>query len=238
MADFARESKGSRGQALALCALLVLTASAAGEEDAGKYIGVVKTEWLKDGRKMRLLEKFTYVDPKGVEWLALAGSEIDGASIPQAGWSLVGGPYEGKYREASVIHDVACNRKSSRWEDVHEAFYWAMLASGVERWRAKAMYAVVYHKGPRWPSKRRKISILDPEQLREETLAEEMRKGAQPGSRIELDGGPNYVITVIPPSSPLSDGDVEGLAQRIREREEGPEGGLTLEEIRKFKPGG
>ena len=61
------------------------------------------------------------------------------------------GAFEGKYRQASVLHDVACDRKIEPWEQVHEMFYWAMLASGVSSLKAKIMYAAVYHKGPRWP---------------------------------------------------------------------------------------
>jgi hypothetical protein len=100
---------------------------------------------------MRLLAPFKYTDPKGNVWTAPAGSLIDGASIPVFAWSVIGGPFNGRYRDASVIHDVACDQKVRPWEEVHEAFYWAMMASGVEAWRAKVMYAAVFHFGPRWP---------------------------------------------------------------------------------------
>ncbi len=33
---------------------------------------------------------------------------------------------------------------------VHRTFYTAMRASSVDVWRAKVMYAAVYHFGPRW----------------------------------------------------------------------------------------
>ncbi|GAB2181549.1 hypothetical protein DLREEDagrD3_17720 [Denitratisoma sp. agr-D3] len=136
---------------VALSAGLATPASA---DEPGKFIGRVVTEWLKDdpeGRKMRLLEPFAFIDPAGVRWDAPAGWVVDGASIPQVAWSLIGGPYEGKYREASVIHDVACDEKDRPWQAVHRVFYDAMLASNVDGKKAKIMYAAVYHFGPRWP---------------------------------------------------------------------------------------
>jgi len=112
--------------------------------------GIVKAEWLVDGRKMRLLSEYKYVDPPGIEWLAPSGSVVDGASIPQFAWSVVGGPYEGKYRNASVVHDVACDAKARPWEQVHKMFYDHMLCSGVGKSKAQAMYWAVYQCGPRW----------------------------------------------------------------------------------------
>ena len=75
---------------------------------------------------------------------------IDGASIPKAFWCSVGGPYEDAYRDASVFHDVACDQRTARWEDVHYLFYTGMRCSGVDEQRAKIMYAAVYRFGPRW----------------------------------------------------------------------------------------
>ena len=63
---------------------------------------------------MTLLNELRYTDPKGVVWIAPAGSVIDGASIPRALWSFMGGPFEGKYRNASVLHDVAYDQKIGR----------------------------------------------------------------------------------------------------------------------------
>src|SRR5690242_3570669 len=83
-------------------ALLGPRASALGK---GAYQGRVITEWLPDNRKMRLIEPFEYIGPDGRRWPVPAGTVVDGASIPQAFWSIIGGPFEGAYRPASVIHD-------------------------------------------------------------------------------------------------------------------------------------
>ncbi len=96
----------------------------------------------------KLLDNFTYEDPNGLLWNAPSGSIVDGA------WKVVGTPFYGKYRDASVIHDVACKDKKTSWELVHLAFYNAMIASGVSKLKAKIMYAAVYHFGPRWSQKK------------------------------------------------------------------------------------
>lgn len=115
----------------------------------GRYSGKVQTEWL-DERKMTLLSDLKYTDPEGQEWLAPKGAKIDGASIPRMLWSMIGSPFSGKYRNASVIHDVACDEKKRPWQSVHRAFYHAMRASDVEPLQAKIMYAAVNNFGPRW----------------------------------------------------------------------------------------
>lgn len=117
----------------------------------GAFKGTVRAEWRDDGRTMRLLEPFAYEDPDGTPWLAPADSVIDGASIPRSLWSLIGGPYEGRYRNASVVHDVACKERRRPWRAVHRMFYRACRAGGLDSTDAKVMYGAVYLFGPRWP---------------------------------------------------------------------------------------
>lgn len=115
-----------------------------------QFTGRLVAEFLDDGRRVRLLESYTYVDPSGVVWKVPKGTVVDGASIPRAFWTIIGGPFEGKYRNASVVHDFFCVTKDRAWKSVHRMFYEAMLESGVERPRAKVMYYAVYYFGPRW----------------------------------------------------------------------------------------
>jgi hypothetical protein len=117
----------------------------------GRFSGDPLTRWLPDGRKMLVEEDLSFQDPNGIVWSAPRGSEVDGASIPRAIWSLVGGPLDGPYRNASIIHDVACVEKRREWQLVHRCFYNGMMAMGaMSRIKAKVMYAAVYHFGPRW----------------------------------------------------------------------------------------
>ena len=71
---------------------------------------------------MTLLSELRYTDPDGVAWIAPAGSVVDGASIPRVLWSFMGGPFDGRYRNASVLHDVAYDQKTRPWEDADRMF--------------------------------------------------------------------------------------------------------------------
>ena len=79
----------------------------------GQFSGEPRTVWLIDkanpDRKMQVAEDFWFIDPKGKEWRTPAKYEVDGASIPRALWTVVGSPYTGDYRRASVVHDKACD---------------------------------------------------------------------------------------------------------------------------------
>ena len=78
----------------------------------GHFIGEVLVKWLKDGRKVQLLEDFAFVDAKQKKWVATKGRKVDGASIPRILWTVSGSPFVGKYRRASVLHDVYCEDRS------------------------------------------------------------------------------------------------------------------------------
>lgn len=116
----------------------------------GRFVGTLNPTWLDGGRKMRLNADFVFVDPNSKAWVAATGAEIDGASIPPELWSLIGGPFEGQYRNASVVHDVACETKTEPSDEVHEMFYFACRCGGVPERKAKAMYYAVTHYGPQW----------------------------------------------------------------------------------------
>jgi len=155
------------------------------ENKFGQFEGKIVATWLDDdGRKMELNKEFAYVDPRGKRWVAPQGSVVDGASIPELFWSVTGGPFTGKYRQASVVHDVACVDKKEPWEDVHLMFYEACLCGGVEEKKAKLMYWAVYNYGPRWMPRRESprglngfaaaapcMAMAEPPPLDEETLA-------------------------------------------------------------------
>lgn len=107
-------------------------------------------EWLGDGRSMRLLHPFAYIEASGREWPVPTYTVVDGASIPQVFWSLIGSPFVGLYRNASIVHDHYCDARSRPWQRTHRMFYDAMRCSGVAVLQAKIMYYAVYRFGPRW----------------------------------------------------------------------------------------
>lgn len=116
----------------------------------GSFRGDVVAVWLDDGRAMKLVAPFEFQAPDGSVWVAQIGDIIDGASIPRFFWRIIGGPLWGKYRRASVIHDVYCALKLESWQDVHKMFWLAMRAEGCAAWRAKLMFLAVWYFGPRW----------------------------------------------------------------------------------------
>jgi hypothetical protein len=147
-------------------------------EAFGRYLGRLILEPLPDGRLMRLVEPFGFLDDEEKRWPVPVGTKVDGASIPQPLWSVMGGPFEGRYRDASVIHDYYCDVRSEPSRAVHRVFYNAMRASGVSALRAKLMFAAVYFAGPRWSD-----TVVDNTRLRLETVVDDTRL------RLEDDAG-------------------------------------------------
>ena len=135
----------------------------AGATKWGFYNGEPVTKWNRDGRTMTLLTELRYTDPKGNVWVAPIGSVVDGASIPRYLWSIMGGPFEGRYRNASVLHDVAYGDKKRPWQDCDRMFYYAMRCSGVSAVEAKTMFYALYKFGHHWkfPIKRAKPVKFD-----------------------------------------------------------------------------
>lgn len=114
------------------------------------FTGELTVTWLSDGRLMQLQAPFGFSDAAGLDWPVPANAQVDGASIPRSLWTVVGGPFEGKYRNASVVHDWYCSIRTRPWESVHQMFWEAMLVSGVGALQARMLYLAVRYGGPRW----------------------------------------------------------------------------------------
>lgn len=114
------------------------------------FSNTVKTEWIEgEKRNQRLLEDVIFTDSKGVEWIAEAGSIINGASIPRFLW-VWGSPFVGHYRRSTVLHDVYCQTKSRPHKAVHKMFHEAIKEDGTKRVKANLMYRAVRLGGPTW----------------------------------------------------------------------------------------
>ncbi len=101
-------------------------------------------------RNCKLKEDFGYVDSKGIGWLAHAGDQTDGASIPTWAKPYVGGSFDSRFVKAAVIHDHYCNNHVRTWQATHMMFHDALISSGVSRAKAQIMYFAVRTGGPRW----------------------------------------------------------------------------------------
>lgn len=131
-------------------ALVCICSAHADKADKGDCSSKIQLEMNPDGRTMTVLNQAEYIDPRNVHWIAPANAKVDGASIPSRFWSVIGGPFEGLYRYASVFHDVACNERTHTWQSTHQMFYDAMKCSGVGEAKAKLMFYAVWGFGPRW----------------------------------------------------------------------------------------
>jgi len=126
------------------------------QESLGRFVGEFDARFNAppDNRNVTLLNELSFIDPDGLLWTAPKGIVVDGASIPWPLWSIVGSPYTGGYRRASVIHDRYCDTKERSWEDTHYVFYRASRVDGVTEWFAKLLYGGVLSFGPRWKRNR------------------------------------------------------------------------------------
>lgn len=105
---------------LVLFAGSLMPPAAMAQEYFGKFLdtlhGVFDTQ-TKPRPTFKLEGDFRFDDPNGMQWITPAGTEVDGASIPQFFWSFIGGPFEGSYINASVIHDHYCRTRSRTAHD-------------------------------------------------------------------------------------------------------------------------
>lgn len=113
----------------------------------GKFSGDPESIWLTEegtqDRSMRVIRELAFQDQDAKNWLAPAGSIVDGASIPRALWTVVGSPYTGDYRRASVVHDVASveaggDKKKRRAAD--RMFFHACRTGGCSIWQSIVLY--------------------------------------------------------------------------------------------------
>jgi hypothetical protein len=157
--ELGRRNFVKRSAALSFFTLLPVSRAAA----AGEFKGSIVTRWADDGRNMTLLEPFEYIDPSGTRWPVPPGVSLDGASIPRFFWSLIGGPFEGRYRNASVVHDFYCQVRTRPFRIVHRVFYDAMVTSGLTDRTSWLMYKAVDQFGPRWadPQLDPKCQVVD-----------------------------------------------------------------------------
>tara|TARA_B110001452_G_C14890039_1_gene311077 strand:+ start:197 stop:556 length:360 start_codon:yes stop_codon:yes gene_type:complete len=118
--------------------------------EKSKIIGEVIAKWLPDGRKMEIQSGITFRDKDGVMWGSYHGDTVDGSSIPRVLWSIIGSPFVGKHRIASVLHDIECQSKSMPYKQVHRMYYDVCIACGVNKYKAKAMYLGLKIGAPRW----------------------------------------------------------------------------------------
>ncbi|HEY4282287.1 MAG TPA: DUF1353 domain-containing protein [Chthoniobacterales bacterium] len=161
----------------------------------GFYSGYPETRWDPDGRTMTLLNELRYTDPQGAVWIAPAGSKVDGASIPRSLWTFMGGPFEGRYRNASVLHDVSYDQKKRPPEDCDRMFYNAMRCSGVSAAEAGTMYYSLLRFGHHWRFPIKRAKKVKPSELAAQAeRAEEVQiPRAEPASAADINSTRDWI---------------------------------------------
>lgn len=85
------------------------------------------------------------------------GFKFDGASIPKWAWSIVGSPYTGKYRLATLVHDAFYKIKHGPRKLADDIMLHLMKSSGVGSIKANTIYRSVRVGGSSaWKQKRKK----------------------------------------------------------------------------------
>lgn len=102
-----------------------------------------------------LTREFWFRDPNDLQWTVPSGIKVNGASIPQPFWSVIGGPFDGEYINASVVHDHFYRSRERGSDETHRTFYYGMRANGVAAWKAKLMYWAVATFAESWTAEKR-----------------------------------------------------------------------------------
>lgn len=92
-----------------------------------------------------------WVDDQGVAHEVPTGFIMDGASIPQALWSVIGHPMTPEFVYPAGKHDYDCVAKREPHRVVHARFGEMLKAEKVGRIRRSLMTAAVQLFGPKWP---------------------------------------------------------------------------------------
>lgn len=105
-------------------------------------------------------DSLTFVDSRGVKWVAPAGTWTDGATVPRVALWITDGRFQKEFLKAAIVHDAYCQDfnktrcpqqfKKRPWREVHRMFFEACVAGKTPLTKAKMMFAAVWWGGPRW----------------------------------------------------------------------------------------
>jgi len=99
-----------------------------------------------DGLRVVTLEPFTFTRPSGDVITVPAGTQSDGASIPEALWSTGLAPF-GTYWLATVLHDYLYRDTARLKEECDTILLEAMQALYVDETQATLIYEGVHFGG-------------------------------------------------------------------------------------------
>jgi len=118
--------------------------------NSSEFIGEFVLE-LSDSNIATLKQDFGFRDSSGTVWMAPAGTQTEGASIPVAFQGIIGSNFDRQFLKAVVIHDYYSSTRERSYQSTHKMLFEALLVAGVSELKAKIFYAAVQTSGPRWP---------------------------------------------------------------------------------------
>ena len=120
--------------------------------EQGGFEGRVVVEWLDDAfvPSVRTVEDFGFRQTKGKFWKVARGQVFNGKGMPPLFSDMVGSPYEGSFRKASMVYESATQRMTEKWDEAQRMFFEASVAEGVAPQDAKVMYLLLALQGSRW----------------------------------------------------------------------------------------
>lgn len=101
----------------------------------------LKAKYISKG-VWELIAPFQYHNPP-IEAEVPIGFKSDGASIPQIAFSLIGGPWTGRYAKSALIHDYMYWEHTYTRYKIDRMFLEMMTILGVPWWRRWLMYQAV-----------------------------------------------------------------------------------------------
>ena len=117
---------------------------------APRWESEIDVRFLEDGHLVEVLDSVVFIDSRGFDWRVFAGTKVDGSSIPRLLRSIVGTPFVGKHRKASVPHDLYCRIRTQPCSFTHYMYYEACIVSGCSGSEARRKYWAIRRFGPRW----------------------------------------------------------------------------------------
>ncbi len=101
-------------------------------------------------RDVILIEDMIFYDKNGIEWFVPAGAIVNGTSIPKILWPIMGSPWVGYARRASIPHDYYYQSREHEKDLVDDMFYEAAIYDGVPHIKAHAMLLGLQITGSTW----------------------------------------------------------------------------------------
>ena len=101
-------------------------------------------EFVPYSPKIKLVSDLIYCCKRYEKtFVAERGFICDGASIPRIFWTVMGHPFDYRWRSASILHDWFYRRGGVTRKQADKIFYDGLRYKGVRKTKAWAMYLAV-----------------------------------------------------------------------------------------------